>query len=212
MMETNQIITTKTFVELFNIILTENKDASRKVAREVRKLLYSSRDGGKYETISLIIENAPNEYVKISEDWRQENFVVSVSVLYFLHNKENQPDFLFPWIIHLLQHQKGNIRQAARRMLENELGPLTVHIRCPNFKQGKIKSEQSDYILLNLFLSLNNLLAALWNPVYKKYKYVSSLPTSPYKTIQMVLGKMKNNCGKAYMDHLESQLFKPLEQ
>ncbi len=204
-METNKTTTAKTFTELFDIIFTGNKDDSRKAAREVRKLLYSSRDGGKYESIKKIIENAPDEYRKIEEDWRQENFVVAVSVLYFLHGKENQPDFLFPWLFYLLQHQNGNIRQSAVRMIENELGPLTVHIRIPDYKQSKSKSEQSDFILLNLFIALNNLLANSWKPEYKKYKYVDSLPTCSYKSIQMVLGRMEDDCGKAYMKRLKNQ-------
>ena len=196
----------KTFIELFSIILTGNKDDSHKAAREVRKLLYNnSRDGGKYDDIKKIIEDAPDEYRKIKEDWREENFVVAVSVLYYLHDRESQPDFLFPWLFHLLQHQNGNIRHAAVRMIENELGPLTVHIRCPEYKQSRLKSEQSDSILLNLFKGLNNLLAVLWKPEYKKYKYVDSLPTCPYKSIQMVLGKMENDCGKEYMERLKSR-------
>ncbi|MFH0853960.1 MAG: hypothetical protein V1891_00485 [bacterium] len=139
----------KTFTELFDIILAGDKDDSRKAARDARKLLYGSSDGGDFK---MIIENAPEEYVKITEYWRQENFVVAVSVLYFLHDKESQPDFLFPWLFYLLRHQNGNIRNAARRMMENELGPLTVHIRCPEHKQSKSKTEQSDFILLNLFI------------------------------------------------------------
>lgn len=204
-METNGATSSKTFFQLFAIILTGNKDDSRKTAREVRKLLYSSRDGGKYESIKVIVENASKGYVSISEDWRQENFVVAVSVLYFLHDKESRPDFLFPWLFNLLRHQNGNIRQSAVRMIENELGPLTVHIRVPDYKQSKLKSEQSDFILLNLFIALNNLSADLWKLAYKKYKYVSSLPTGPYKTAQMVLGRMEEDCGKEYMDRLKSQ-------
>ena len=150
-MKTKKIKPAKTFIELFDVILTGNRDESRKAAREVRKLLYSSRDSGKYADIKLIIENAPMGYVEIAEDWRAENFVMAVSVLYYLHDKESQPDFLFPWLLHLLQHKNGNIRQAAVRMMENELGPLTVHIRCPDYKQSKSRSEQSDFILLNLF-------------------------------------------------------------
>ena len=169
-------------------------------------MLYNnSRDGGKYDDIKKIIEDAPDEYRKIKEDWRRENFVIAVSVLYYLHDRESQPDFLFPWLFHLLQHQNGNIRHAAVRMIENELGPLTVHIRCPEYKQSRLKSEQSDSILLNLFKGLNNLLAVLWKPEYKKYKYVDSLPTCPYKSIQMVLGKMENDCGKEYMERLKSR-------
>jgi len=207
-MKTDKTTPTKTFPELFSIILTGKKDDSRKAAREVRKLLYGSGNSGEYDDIKSIIENAPDEYMNIKEDWREENFVMSVSVLYYLHDRESQPDFLFPWLFYLLQHKNGNIRHATARMIENELGPLTVHIRCPSYKQDKLKSEQSDFILLNLFIGLNNLLADLWKPTYKKHKYVSSLPTSPFKTIQMVLGRMEDDCGKAYMKQLKSQLFR----
>ena len=130
-MNSNKPKSTKTFIKLFDIILIENKEKSRKAAREVRKFLYqSSLDyKSKFNEIKSIIENAPEEYRSIVEDWRQENFVVAISVLYFLHNKEDQPDFLFPWLFHLLLDKNGNTRQSAVRMIENELGPLTVHIR-----------------------------------------------------------------------------------
>lgn len=206
-MKTNKTTSTKTFTELFNVILTGNKDDSKKAAREVRKFLYSSQSSrDDFNDIKKIIDNAPQAYIKIKEDWRKENFVIAVSIIYYLHNRENEPDFLFPWLIYLLQDRNGNIRQSARRMIENELGPLTVHIRCPRFSQSKSKSEQSDFILLNLFLALNNLLADLWKPAYKKYKYVSSLPAGPYKTTQMVLGAMKDDCGEEYMKRLKNKL------
>src|SRR3989338_1321223 len=48
----------KTFIELFNNILTVDEETSRQAAREIRKLIYSSRDGGKYKDIASIIENA----------------------------------------------------------------------------------------------------------------------------------------------------------
>lgn len=197
----------KTFIELFNIILTGDKEASRQAAREVRKLLYSSHD--QYKSITPIIENAPKEYEKITDDWRQENFVMAVSVLYFLHHKENQPDFLFQWLLYLIQHQNGYIRHAAVRMFENELGPLTVHIRFPNHKPGyfgKLTSDQADIILFSLFLNLNKLLNILWQPKYAKYKYINSLPASPYKSVQMILGYLADDCGKEYMARLENLL------
>jgi len=198
----------KTFVELFDTILVGNKEDSRKAARAVRKFLYSSQSGGEFEGIRSIINNAPEEYRNIIEDWREENFVIAVSVLYFLHDKEKQRDFLFPWILFLLQHQNGNIRQSAVRMLNNELGPLTFHIRCPEYEHNKIKSKQYDFILINLFISLNKLLDISWKPIYKKYKYISSLPTSPFKSIQMVLSCMEDSCGKEYMELLKKEVAK----
>lgn len=196
----------KTFIELFSIILIGDKEASRQAAREVRKLVYSSSD--QYKDIKSIIENAPAEYQKIIDDWRQENFVMAISVMYFLHGEEKQPDFLFPWLFHLIQHPNGYIRHAAVRMLQNEIGPLTVHIRCPGHEPGyfgKLTSEQSDFILHALFVNLNILSSILRKPEYKKYKYIDSLPVSPYKSVQMVLADLEDYCGEEYLDRLINQ-------
>lgn len=178
----------KTFTELFNTILNADKETSRKAAREVRKLVYGSGESEKYERIASIIENAPAEYVKIIEDWRQENFVIAISVMYFLHNRENQPDFLFPWLFQLLQHKNGNIRHSAVRMIEHELGALTYHIRFPGEKisRRELSPEQADRILFGLRTNLNNLAASSWKDSYRKFKYVDRLPSGTYKSIQLI--------------------------
>lgn len=206
-MKTNKSKPTRTFLELFDIILNGDKEKSRKAAREVRELLYqSSLDyKSKFDEIKSITENVSEEYRSIVEDWRQENFVIAVSVLYYLHGKENRPDFLFPWLFYLLKHKNGNIRQSAVRMIGNELGPLTFHIRCPEYEHNKLRTEQSDFILLNLFIGLNSLLADVWKSKYKKYKYISSLPTCSYKSIQMVLSNLEDSCGKEYVKILKQK-------
>ena len=191
---------TETFTGLFRTILSADKDQSRKAAREVRKLLYSHHDG-QYQDIVAIIERAPEEYAKIAEDFRQENFVMAISVLYFLHNRENDPDFLFPWLFGFLQHENGNIRHAAVRMFEHEIGPLTRHIRFPDekFSAHHLPSEHADRIIFTLFANLNSLEADLWKPTYKRYKFVSSLPSGAYKSAQMVTARLADSCGKQYM-------------
>ncbi len=197
-----------TIKECFDTILSGNKDDSRLAARRVRKLLYSSiGDEGrkKFVEIANLINGAPGEYAKISEEWRQENFITAVSVIYYLHDKEEQPDFLFPWLFQLLQHPSGVIRYASVRMLSNEIGPLTVHIRFPGDKSilgDRLKPEQADNILYSLFVSLNGLLTVLWQPKYKRYKYIDSLPASPYKSVQMILAELEESCGKKYIERL----------
>lgn len=155
-----------TIKECFYEILRGNEQSSRLAARQVRKLLYSSRGGqDKYQDISSLVASAPFECAKISEEWRQENFVAAISVIYFLHDKEDRPDFIFPWLFQLLKYSNGVIRYAAVRMFINEIGPLTVHIRCPGHKPGyfgKLTPEQADNILYSLFLNLNNLSSVLW--------------------------------------------------
>ncbi len=188
-----------TIKECFNTILRDNEKNSRLAARKVRKLLYSSQsDRKEFKDIKNLVNDAPSEYTKISENWRQENFVVAISVIYFLHGREEQPDFLFPWLFQLLQHSNGIIRYAAVRMICHELGTLTVHVRIPDYKSDRLKPKQADNILHGLFVNLNRLLVISWGPKYKRYKYIDSLPASPYKSAQMVLAKMEEFCGRKY--------------
>jgi len=197
-----------TIKECFEEILRGNKDESRRAARRVRKLVFGSEVNDKYQDIKNLVENAPAVYEKISEDWRRENFTVAVSVIYFLRDKEAKPNFLFPWLFQLLLHPNGVIRYASVRMLSLELGPLTVYIRIPDFKPGGLtglKPEQADTILLSLFMDLNKLLGIVWKPAYKKYKYISSLPIGPYKSIQMVMARIEELCGAEYVGKLAEQ-------
>ncbi len=199
-----------TIKECFEVILRGDEIESRLAARKVRKLLYSAQgDREKFDMIKDVVNGAANEYANISEEWRQENFVMAVAVIYFLRDKDAAPDLLFEWFLDLLQNPNGAIRYAAVRMLENEIWPLTVHIRVPGHKAGyfgKLTQEQADIILASLFASLHVLLTALWQPSYKRYKYIKSLPASPYKSVQMVLEKLEECCGKSYVDRLSLHL------
>jgi len=199
-----------TFKSCFSNILNADKENSRLAARKVRKILYSSRDSrDRFSEIKDIINGAYNEYNKISDEWRQENFVSAISVIYFLHGRDSEPDFLFPWLLHLLQHKNGVIRYAAVRMMGHELGPLTVHIRCPDNNFRELAPEVAEVILFSLFIGLNDLLNLLWEPKYKRYKYVSSLPACPFKSVQMVLAEMQDCCGQKCMDNF-GRLLSPL--
>jgi hypothetical protein len=190
-----------TIKECFDMILSGDKEDSRLAARKVGKLLHSAQSGrNKYDDIKDIVNSAPGNYAIISEDWRQENFVAAVSVIYFLHDRGKEPDFLFPWFFRLLQHPRGNIRYAAVRMIANETGPLTYHLRFPGEELEELKPERADRILRALYISLNELSAASWEPKYKRYKYIDSLPAGPYKSVQMVLAELEDLCGREYME------------
>ena len=193
-----------TIKECFNTILNGGREESRQAARRVRKILYSSYgEHSKYEEIKEVVNNAPCTYAQISDEWRQENFVLAVSVIYFLHDRENEPGFLFPWLLELIQHNNGYIRHAAVRMFEHEIGPLTANIRVPGYSSERLKPEHADRILHLLFTSLNGLQSFLWQQKYKRYKYIDSLPASPYKSVQMVLAKLEDSCGHEYFSKLQ---------
>lgn len=185
----------------FDTILRADQEQSRKAARHVRKLVYSSSatNKDKYRDIVAIVAHAPKTYTRIVEDWRQENFVMAVQVMYFLHDREANPDFLFPWLFQLLQHQNGYIRHAAVKMLRHEIGPLTYHIRFPGEQStlgDKLTPERADTILRSLFMNLHSLETASWNDKFKKYKYIDDLPPSPYKSVQLVLAELEDSCGE----------------
>ncbi len=182
------------FTDLFRIILEGDKESSRNAARGVRKLLYSAKSGkDDFNEIKKIINTSDEMYRNIKEEWRQENFVMAISVMYFLHDREDEQDFLFPWLFFLIQHKNGNIRQSAVRMFRNELGPLTVHIRHPenSYSSNKIINEKRNQILLDMREELLFLARKFHKPVYNKYKYIDSIPTGQYKSIQLVLAELE---------------------
>lgn len=196
----------QSFIDLFKIILAGDMNSSRKAARDIRKLLYGSNsDKEKYNEIKEIVNNADKVYRNIKEEWRQENFVMAISVMYFLHDRESEQDFLFPWFFYLIQHGNGNIRQSAVRMFKNELGPLTVHIRCPenSFSSNKILNEKRDKILFYMYDELIFLTHKFHKPIYNKYKYIDSIPTGQYKSIQLVLAELKFDCGEEYIKNFK---------
>ena len=198
----------KTIKQCFTTILSGDKEKSHRAARDVRKQLYSSKSRDTFDDIKKQVNTAPQKYQAITEDWRQENFVMAISVIYYLHDREKDPDFLFPWLFQLLQHQKGTIRYVAVRMISTELGPLTAHIRHPGQPSGnfeKLKQERANSILLSLLIGLYQLMDSVWKPSYKKYKYISSLPSGPYKSIQMVLAYLEDDCGKQFMTGLRKK-------
>lgn len=196
----------QTFRELFNEIQTTDQEQSRLAARAVRKLLYNSHQ--QFSDLKVIIANAPVEYSKITEDFRQENFVLAISVIYFLHDREERPDFLFLWFFQLLQHENGYIRHAAVRMIEHELGPLTYYLRFPDNKSDihTFSGEIADQILFRLYFNLNNLASRYWQPRYKRYKYVDSLPIGIYKSIQMILSRLEEDCGAKKFTEFQSRM------
>ena len=122
-----------------------------------------------------------------------------------MRNNMKSPEPLYNWIFELLHNKNGHIRFAAFRMIRNDLGLLTAHIRHSNTEfERTIESDRADNILLSLYINLNDIAVSLSKPSYKKYKYVELLPVGPYKTIRMIIAELEDNCGKAYMKQLRS--------
>ena len=199
----------KTIKDCFDVVLKGNKEESRLAAGKVRKTLYGRRKSkNEYRYIKNMINSAPQEYEKITEDWRQEYFVRAISVIYFLHDMEAEIDFLFPWLFQLLQHDNGIIRYGAVKMIKHELGPLTVHIRFPErgLIFGKdLDPESVDQILYSLFVNLIQLILASHKEKYRRYKYIDSLPASKYKSAQMILVYMEELCGEANIEKMAQE-------
>lgn len=193
----------------FEGILSGNKEESRLSSKRVRKVLYSSSLDypNKFKEIKEITINAPKYYNEILENWRKENFAVALGVIYYLHGSERKRDFLFPWLFELLGEKNGVIRYSAVKMIENEFGFLTYHIRFPKKNHSAVRIKEYDKILYNVFMNLNNLLDLFWDISYKKYKYINDLPACSYKSVQMILAELEDCCGKEYMDNMAKKNF-----
>ncbi len=189
----------------FDVILTADRKESRVAARSVHKVTFSTKTTEDYSNIKDVITNAGEIYSLLREPWRQEDFVHALSIIYFLRSDEEDLDENFPWFFHLLQDTNGRIRYAAVKMLCHDLGPLTVHIRCPEFinkEMSKRDCMESDRILRQLFSGLEILLQKTWESKHEKYTFVSDMPSSPYKSAQMVMVEMMDLCGEEYIKEM----------
>jgi hypothetical protein len=176
-----------TIKEAIEIILHGNELEAKKVSKTMRKLVYFG-DSGKYEEIKEVIEDVLKVYPTIQEEWRREIYISAISIMYFLHDKyDKKPDYFFPLLLSLLENPNGTIRYCAYKMLVHDLGPLTVHLRIPDYE----KSELDKYIAISILSKLHKDLMILhdkyFDKKYKKYKYVQDLPASTYKTVEMAL-------------------------
>jgi hypothetical protein len=198
------------YKKLFQIILKAEKEKSRQASKDVRKKMYKTNDDKpSFDEISNLIKEAPKTFDSIKENWRKENFVKAISVIYFLRDLTEEPDHFFPWFFTLLENESGIIRQATVRMINIELGPLTVHIRCPESKHWsrKFSVETADLILRGLFICLYKLLHKYWKKSYENHKYINTLPPSPYKSVQIILRDMEYLCGEKYLKQVEEKIY-----
>jgi hypothetical protein len=56
-----------------------------------------------------------------------------------------------------------------------------------------------------MYKELQFLLSKFYKPIYKKYKYISSIPTGQYKSIQLILAELEFDCGKEYINKLKER-------
>lgn len=189
----------KTIKEIIDAILNTDLAHARIATSKVRKLVYGSGKS-KYKEITSAITEAPVTYSKITDPVRQEYFVRAISVMYFLHDKKDTPDFLFPWLFELLQHPNGNIRQAAVRMVGHEFGALTFHIRFPGEKHilSDLSPEYADRVLHTLRLNLEAISERTYKPAYKKHKYIDTLPSSVHKSVEYLLHDLHDMCTASF--------------
>lgn len=79
-------------------------------------------------------------------------------------------------------------------------------MRCPDSNYShKFSRADADQVLSDMFITLVSMANDYWEPKYKKYKYISSLPSGPYKSIQMVLSELEEDCGEQFMNKLHQK-------
>ena len=83
-------------------------------------------------------------------------------------------------------------------MIEHELGLLTYHIRFSSerLEHSGLSPKQADRIIFGLRTGLNNLMASSWEDSYKKFKYINDLPSGTYKSAQLILSVLDDDCNE----------------
>lgn len=117
----------------------------------------------------------------------------------------------------ILTGEKADSRNAARQVRKllyssshdrskyGDIRPLTYHIRCPDRPHNQSRADKADQILFELYCNLQDLINDLSKPSYNRYKFIASLPTGPFKSIQMVMSQLMEDCGEEHMKDFENR-------
>lgn len=100
--------------------------------------------------------------------------------------EDRWPD-LKNFVLKMLQHKSGRVRYAMVRITFY----LTISLRLFNLDGGKLSPKQKKMIAKHRLLfcelveEVEQLIEKYFEPKFRKYKYIQSLPPSIYKSLQM---------------------------
>jgi transposase-like protein len=129
--------------EAYQKILYGTEPEAKKAWQSMRKLVYSGGHG-KYDEIKEELENVKENYKNIVEDWRREYYISSISIMYFLHHKESDPNFFLPFLLGLLENFWSYSKKRLAKFNGVSRKTFYLHLKESEFRYNN----KSDILML----------------------------------------------------------------
>jgi len=173
--------------EIIRILKTGGRQQIKIAKKDLNKIL--DREEYDEEIIYQMFIHEIKNFDEITNPVNQESFVLSLRI--FFCDIENYFEPVLDFLFKIIRHENGKLRYAAIRAfdrLQPALAEATVPPRLPMFRtvsEKRRKDIKSAYF--NLIDKTCELSEKHCKPEYRKYKFVSDLPVSVYKSLQSFL-------------------------
>ncbi len=179
---------------LIQIIKTGAPDEVKVAQKQVKKfyddVYIPQRETGK-RAFRIFLEEIKT-FEQIKDANHQAYFINTLKWPLYAIGYENF-DVFAKFFLRYIQHPSGKIRQAIIKAVDYLIFDLTLGIDGNYYHEEKSKEEikkiaDRDKIRFGLFVTIiERLEEKYYEPKFKRYKYISSLPVGVYKSLQILI-------------------------
>jgi len=205
--------------KLISIIKTGSPTDVKLAQKQIEKIWRDScrYDNNTKEQIFYVFLEELKLFSQIKDIDHQAYFINTLKwPLYFI-GKKYFPDWS-NFILTHIQHPSGKIRQAIIKASDYLIIDLQLDFEyaAKTFRNKDLKIQDIKNIIANdkkkfgyFVIALNDLIRQYYEPIFKKYKYINSLPTGVYKSLQILLANIFRSefYEKIYQDFLKELSF-----
>ncbi|MFH1946785.1 MAG: hypothetical protein ABIJ23_01345 [Candidatus Magasanikbacteria bacterium] len=163
---------------------TEVKSAQKEVEKFWHNVYIPEREKGR-EAFKIFLEELKN-FESIKDIDHQCYFINTLKCPLYAIGEE----YFGKWadfFLHYIQHPSGKIRQAVISAVDYLLMDIAEGLDSYDKKVVYDKHNKNMNYFCNFVCIVENLLAKYDEPRFRKFKYVSSMPASVYKSLQILI-------------------------
>ena len=179
---------------LISVITTKDRASVKQAQKEVERFWHNfyipHREKGRQAFLVFLEEM--KRFDKIQDIDHQTYFINTLKWPFWVIGEEYFEEWA-DFILKYIQHPSGKIRQAIIKAADYLVIDITADLRHINQNDKKITRAELERIERNksrfcIFVaSVEELLGKYEEPRFRPYKYVRSMPSSVYKSLQMLI-------------------------
>jgi len=168
-------------------IKTGNKEEAKEAQKQIEKYWHDRKKDKKDFCVFL---DEIRKFEQIKDIDCQVKFIGALKWAFWAIGEENFKEFS-EFILKYIQHPSGKIRQAIINACSPLVFKITLKIKFEDEKGStKGKTKKEDLMRFGRFVDeVIRLIEKYFEPKYRRYKYVSSLPPGVYKSLQKLISE-----------------------